>query len=143
PPPGPAPPVPPVPPLGPLPPLRDDPALPQEGDVHLAVVLPDGAVAASIEGADLDLGGGSKTRVVRASGSPSALTLAISGMRAAIRKSSRPVRRGTIPVTRSLFAASRRRPAKAIASPRQGLIRRISATRSRTPRSRCRSRPMP
>ncbi len=38
-----------------LPPLKDDDALPREGSVYLAVVLPKEAPAASMEGADVEL----------------------------------------------------------------------------------------
>lgn len=40
-----------------LPPLKDDDALPKEGSVYLAVVMPKEAPAASMEGANADLGG--------------------------------------------------------------------------------------
>ncbi|MBX3187703.1 MAG: DUF4403 family protein [Labilithrix sp.] len=52
-----------------LPPLRDDPALPEAGDVHLAVIFPPEAPGRALEGAPeaLDLGRG-RARVQRASG---------------------------------------------------------------------------
>ncbi len=39
-----------------LPPLKDDDALPREGSIYLSVVLPKEAPAASMEGANVDLG---------------------------------------------------------------------------------------
>jgi hypothetical protein len=58
----------------PLPPLRDDPKLPDDGDVHLAVVLPPDAIA--VAGESLE---GAQARIARASGNAAALSLAISG----------------------------------------------------------------
>jgi hypothetical protein len=62
-----APGAPPLPP--PLPPLRDDPALPASGDVHLAIVLPDDAAARAVASAGdaIDFGG-RRARVSRATG---------------------------------------------------------------------------
>jgi Domain of unknown function (DUF4403) len=52
----------------PLPPLRDDRALPQLGDVHLAIVLAPDAARRALEGADaIDLGRG-RARIRKASG---------------------------------------------------------------------------
>lgn len=52
-----------------LPPLRDDPALPAAGDVHLAIVLPEGAPARALLGAadvlDFD---GRRARIANATG---------------------------------------------------------------------------
>jgi len=51
------------------PPLRDDPALPAAGDVHLAIVLPDDAAARALEGAaDVIDFGGRRARIAKASG---------------------------------------------------------------------------
>ena len=54
---------------GKLPPLRDDPALPAAGDVHLGIVLPADAAAQALERAGdvIDLGG-RRARVAKASG---------------------------------------------------------------------------
>jgi hypothetical protein len=51
------------------PPLRDDPALPAAGDVHLAIVLPEDATAHALEGAPevIDFGG-RRARITRATG---------------------------------------------------------------------------
>lgn len=55
-------------PARPLPPLRDDPALPLLGDVHLAIVLSPDAPARALENGDpIDLGRG-RARVRKASG---------------------------------------------------------------------------
>lgn len=62
----------------PLPPLHNDPSLPPEGDVHLALLLPHDAPAIALEGASIELGKGS-TRVVHASGPASALLFDLSG----------------------------------------------------------------
>ncbi|MEO6419110.1 MAG: DUF4403 family protein [Polyangiaceae bacterium] len=62
----------------PLPPLHADPSLPVEGDVHLALLLPPDAPATAFEGTSIDVGKGS-ARLVRASGSVSALTFDLSG----------------------------------------------------------------
>jgi hypothetical protein len=52
-----------------LPPLRDDPALPAAGDVHLAMALADDAPARAIERAgEVNVLGGRRTRVSKASG---------------------------------------------------------------------------
>jgi hypothetical protein len=56
------------PPLVALPPLRDDPALPAAGDVHLAIVLPDDAPARALERDVIVDFGGRRSRVNRASG---------------------------------------------------------------------------
>lgn len=54
----------------PLPPLRDDPALPAVGDMHLAIVLPEDAAARALGayGDAIELGGGRRARIARASG---------------------------------------------------------------------------
>jgi hypothetical protein len=65
----------------PLPPLRDDPALPAAGDVHLAIVLPDDAPARALErdGEIVDFGG-RRARVKQASGDvASGLVLGLTG----------------------------------------------------------------
>jgi hypothetical protein len=62
----------------PLPPLRDDPALPPEGDAHVAIVLPADAAAGAMQGAAVDLGK-ARARIRRASGDPSALVSELSG----------------------------------------------------------------
>ena len=56
-------------PTGKPPPLRDDPALPAAGDVHLAIVLPDDAPARALEGAAeaIDFGG-RRARIAKAAG---------------------------------------------------------------------------
>jgi hypothetical protein len=64
----------------PLPPLRDDPALPALGDMHLAIVLPDDAPARAAERADPVDFGGKRARVKQASGDVVAgLALDLSG----------------------------------------------------------------
>ena len=49
-----------------VPPLRDDPALPAAGDVHLAIVLPEDAAAAALERAGDTIDFGSATTLRRA-----------------------------------------------------------------------------
>lgn len=62
-----------------LPALRDDPALPRVGDVHLAIVLPDDAPARALERDVIIDFGGRRSRIAKASGAVSALTLDLAG----------------------------------------------------------------
>ena len=65
----------------PLPPLRDDPSLPENGDIHLAIVLPPDAAARALSSAtDAVDFGGRRARIGRATGDvTSGLLLELSG----------------------------------------------------------------
>ena len=65
----------------PLPPLRDDPSLPENGDIHLAIVLPADAAARALSSAtDAVDFGGRRARIGRATGDvTSGLLLELSG----------------------------------------------------------------
>jgi hypothetical protein len=67
-------------PTPPLPPLRDDPALPALGDVHLAIVLGEDAPARAVErAAEVIDFGGRRGRVSKASGTAASLVIDLSG----------------------------------------------------------------
>jgi Domain of unknown function (DUF4403) len=68
------------PPAPPLPPLGDDPKLPAEGEIDLAIVLPPEAAAIALGGGEpFELGGGARARLDGATGTIRALGVSLRG----------------------------------------------------------------